>query len=97
LWLRGRDLEELASWRRVSPEVHLVHSDADWRTHRRDLDGYLHEIRYREHVLLFAWGAQRAATIRGLQRIGVDGIMGNHVESLVASTAGSSALTCDAR
>jgi hypothetical protein len=119
LWLCGTDLEELASWRRLSSDVHLVHSDPGWRTHRRDLDGYLHELRRRgvdvlnlparhcsgtvaaacrhEHVLLFAWGAQRVATIRRLQRAGVDGIMGNHVDRLVAATTGSSAITCDAR
>jgi glycerophosphoryl diester phosphodiesterase len=119
LWLCGTDLEALTSWRRLSPDVRLVHSDPRWRAHRRDLDGYLHELRNRgvdvlnlparhcsgavaaachsEHVLLFAWGAQRVATIRRLQRAGVDGIMGNHVDRLVAATTGSSAITCDAR
>ncbi len=39
LWLCSTDLEQLAGWRSLHGEIHLVHSDPEWRRHRRDADG----------------------------------------------------------
>jgi len=107
MWLCSPNLAELASWRRLHPGIHLVHSDSRWRRHRDDpassvqpLPGLGIEVLnlhhrhcapevvaacHGERILLFAWGVQHTWAMRRLVRRGVDGIMSDHVDRLLAA------------
>lgn len=106
LWLCSTDTAQLAAWRALHGDIHLVHSDADWRRHRRDWGTHAGSLRARgidvlnlhhrrcseqavaachgHHIALFAWGVQRVDAMRRLLDIGVDGLMSDHVDRLLA-------------
>jgi glycerophosphoryl diester phosphodiesterase len=110
LWLCGTDIDQVAGWRDLHPDVHLVHSDRDWNRHRRDPRGWCRRLAaggvealnlHRRHcrvdvveachmhaVKLLAWDVQRTAAMRRLIGMGVDGLMSDHVDRLVAVLAG---------
>lgn len=107
LWLCSTSCEQLTSWRALDPDIHLVHSDASWKQHRRDPAAHVRRLRdggadvlnlphrrcsaevvaacHRESIALFAWGVARVGTMRRLVRLGVDGLMSDHVDRLLAA------------
>lgn len=107
LWLCSKDEQLLASWRSLHPAIHLVHSDAIWRRHRRDPAAQLDLLRtcgidvlnlkhrlctervvracHERGLRLFAWGVSRRSTMRRLRRLGLDGVMSDHVDRLLAT------------
>lgn len=109
LWLCGADVDLVASWRSLHPDLHLVSSDRLWRRHRRDPRAWCRHLSdlgievlnlrarscspdvvtacHTSGVRLFAWGAQRRGEMRRLLRMGIDGLMSDHVDRLVEALA----------
>jgi glycerophosphoryl diester phosphodiesterase len=107
LWLCSTSVEQLVSWRPLHPDVHLVHSDSNWKQHRGDPSAHARvlrersvqvlNLRYRQclpaviaachgnGVMLFGWGVQRVSAMRRLVRLGVDGLMSDHVDRLLTA------------
>jgi len=80
-------------WRRhridVGSEVHTLASIGVevLNLHHRFCTPAIVAACHRSHILLFAWGVQRSWVMRRLLRLGVDGLMSDHVDRLVAALA----------
>lgn len=81
------------SWRRVRrrASAHLAamreRGIGVLNLHRRQVDAQIVALVHAAGLLAFAWDAQRPSHVRRLRQLGVDGIVGDHVDRLLDGEA----------